>query len=170
MIDDRSHIGLLNMQYRPLSGSPTAVPFERILQLNELLLMLAQVLRVLSRDDSMVNCAPPPPAALQPPLPTPAGTSRTAGSGAACANAAAALSRKDLWQGSNSPGLAASPVAMGSDGLVGSQGLGGSLHQAIDVNQLATELSTHLAIDQINSPQARCDLLPRPDSMTLMSF
>jgi hypothetical protein len=28
-------------------------------------------------------------------------------------------------------------------------------HHGIDVNQLASELSTHLAIDQINSPQAR---------------
>jgi hypothetical protein len=102
---------------------------------------------VLDRQESQLP-NPEPPAALQPPLPT-----------AASSNKAAAGSSKlglqqQLAQGPG--GAAAAAAGAWQSGVSQDSSSAGSLHHhGIDVNQLASELSTHLAIDQINSPQAR---------------
>eukprot|EP00879_Flechtneria_rotunda_P022840 GHRR01024135.1.p1 GENE.GHRR01024135.1~~GHRR01024135.1.p1 ORF type:complete len:413 (+),score=138.78 GHRR01024135.1:1164-2402(+) len=103
-----------------------------------------QVLRVLNREESHINVSEPP-AALQPPLP--------------------ANSSQPKVQG----GLAA--AAVGSS--VGGLGLSSSssLQHGTHVNQVVSELSTHLAVDQINSPRARLAgvtaLLPLPGGALL---
>lgn len=112
------------------------------------------MLRVLNRQESQLTTSEPP-AALQPPLPTAAGPGATS---TARTNWTAAAGPPALQQ-QLSQGTAAAAGAGGAvlRGLQAGSNVDSSMPSGgvVDVNRLANELSTHLAIDQIESPQSR---------------
>jgi hypothetical protein len=97
-----------------------------------------QVLRVLGQDESQLS-PPEPPAALQSPLPSPAARTSTAG--------------HSPTHGLQQPTAHAQQQPAGLAGLEQQGGGAGGVAAAGD--HVAAVLDAHLAVEQINTPQAR---------------
>lgn len=108
------------------------------------LVFTVQVLRVLGQDESQLS-PPEPPAALQAPLPSPAARTSAAG--------------QSPTHGFQQPAAHAQQHTAGHAGLAGLAGgleqQGGSAGGAAAGDEVAAVLDAHLAVEQINTPQAR---------------